>query len=286
MTLPPFPTTLPHVEIPPCDDSADAFDAFKAEQGPCDARTVIISLPKAGTYLMAKVLEILGLVDLEVHLSEQMLSDYRGMATADKPARARTAARNIPLAESARMILPGQFAVGHLLCTPQARVLFAPFVRIVCLRDPRHALVSLMRFEARRIAADPLWHAGMRDWADAPGAPARMRGFLAVHAEGFLAFARSILGWTADAETVTCRFEDLLGDHGAPAQRRSIEAVAAALGLSPAAGVQALAGALGRRTLTFSGSRTRLDEAWDASVEAAFRDLGGPEVSERLGYDG
>jgi hypothetical protein len=285
MTKPTSSMVLPYLGTRMGENCTGAFGIFKAEQGACDARAIIITLPKAGTYLMAKVLETLGLVDLEVHLSEMMLSDYRRMTMAEKLAGARLAARDIPLEVSARMILPGQFAVGHLLCTPEARALLAQFVRVVCLREPRHALVSLMRFEARRIAADPLWHAGTRRWAETLGAPARMRGFLAVHGEAFLTFARSMYGWARDADALTCRFEDLLGDNGAPTQRRNIEVVALALGMTAAAGVQALAGALGQRTLTFSGSRTRLEDVWDTSVEAAFRRLRGPEVSELLGYD-
>jgi hypothetical protein len=290
--LAPHTKTPPHAktqglhrrEIPALDGATASSDTLKIECGASNARAMIVTVPKAGTYLMAKVLANLGMVDLEVHLSETTMGDFRYMSIEEKISKVRMLVQDIPLEVSARMILPGQFGVGHLSCTPNNREILAPFVRILCLREVRHALVSYMRFEARRCAADPLWLAGARFWLDAPDNIARMRGFLATNAEGYLRLVRGIHGWTHEPGVITCRFEDLVGENGAVAQHRSAESVAVGIGLDASAGLTALLGALGQPTLTYSGRRTTLEGFWNSSSEAFFREIGGHEVNELLGY--
>lgn len=259
--------------------------AFKTATGPCNQPSIILSMPKAGTYLVAKMLETLGLVDLEVHLWETGLSDYRGKSNSEKLERARELVRDLPLRASARMILPGQFAVGHILCTPEARLQFENFVRIVCLRDLRHALVSFMRFEHRRLLADPLRAPERRGWAQAPQGPERMKAFFAADGAWLLELSRAAFEWTKEPDCVLCRFEDLLGDNGPEAQLRASARIASVVGVDGVAGRQVLDMVLGAETLTYSGRRSKLECFWDETVERSFRDMGGLEVNELLGYD-
>jgi hypothetical protein len=274
---------LPYRDIS-AEETREPF-VFKTVPGPCDRPAIVLSMPKAGTYLVAKILESLGLVDLEIHLGETALSDYRGRSNSEKLERDRELARNIPLRTSAKMVLPGQFAVGHIPCTPEARFQLETFVRIVCLRDLRHALVSLMRFEHRRLLADPLRAPDRRDWAQAPQGPERMRGFLAADGRWLLDLSRAAFAWTRDTDSVLCRFEDLLGDHGAEAQLRALARIASAVGVDDLAGPRVLDKVLGAETLTYSGRRSKLEGVWDEAVEHDFRDMGGREVNALLGYD-
>jgi hypothetical protein len=274
---------LPYRDIS-AEETREPF-VFKTVPGPCERPAIVLSMPKAGTYLVAKILEALGLVDLEVHLWETGLSDYRGRSNSEKLERDRELARNIPLRTSAKMVLPGQFAVGHIPCTPEARLQLETFVRIVCLRDVRHALVSLMRFEHRRLLADPLRAPDRRGWAQSPQGPERMRGFLAAEGAWLLGLSRAAFEWTRGADSVVSRFEDLLGDNGAEAQLRALARIASAVGVDGFAGRRVLDKVLGAETLTYSGRRSKLEGVWDEAVERDFRDMGGREVNELLGYD-
>src|SRR4051794_2983441 len=277
-------TIFPGLEYAIHDDRELRFDAFKAAKGRCRSKVILLTMPKAGTYLLASMLENLGLVDLEVHLSESLLSDYRGLSVEEKIARARLVNRDIPLHVAARMIQLGQFAVGHIACTPQSRNVLSSFVRILCIRELRHALASHMRFELKRIEADPEWLQGTREWASAANNTHRLHGFLSAFGEGYLALVQSIHGWAHETDVLVCRFEHLLGDQGPAVQEGVAAAVASQMGMPPRMGIRALREVIGKPTLTFSGQRTTLHGLWDDTAEAIFQRLGGPDVNETLGY--
>lgn len=278
------PTILPGLECAPHDDQELRFDAFKAARGRCRSKVVLLTIPKGGTYLLASMLENLGLVDLEVHLSESLLSDYRGLSVEEKVARARLVNRGIPLHVAAKMIQPGQFAVGHIPCTAPSRDVLSSFVRILCIRELRHALASYLRFELKRVEADPEWLQGAREWASAADNTRRLHGFLSVFGEGYLALVRNIHDWAREPDVLVCRFEHLLGDQGPAVQESMAAAVASQVGMPPHMGIRALREVIGKPTLTFSGRRTTLHGLWDDTAEAIFRRLGGPDINEALGY--
>jgi len=260
------------------------FDAFKAARGNCHSKVILLTIPKSGTYMLASMVEKLGLVDLEVHLSESLLSDYRGMSLEEKVSQARLVNRDIPLQVASRMVQPGQFAVGHIPCSASTRNILSPFTRILCIRELRHALASYARFELKRIEADPEWLPDAREWASANTDTRRLHGFLSTFGEGYLALARSILSWAHEPNVLVCRFEHLLGDEGPAVQESIAAAIALQVGMPRCLGIRTLREVVGKPTLTYSGQRTTLHGIWDDTAEAIFRRLGGPEVNEALGY--
>jgi hypothetical protein len=278
------PVILPAPDHATGDDQNLRFDAFKAARGRCRSKVILLTLPKAGTYLLARMMENLGLVDLEVHLSETSLGDYRGLSVEQKIARARLVNRAISLHVAAGKIQPGQFAVGHIPCSDLARDALSSFARILCIRELRHALASYMRFELKRIEADPDWLPATRAWASAADNTGRLHGFLLASGKSYLASVRGIHGWASEPGVLVCRFEDLLGDHGPAIQESVAGSVASQLGMKAQTGIRALRRAAGQPTLTFSGQRTALHGLWDATAEAIFQQLGGPDLNEALGY--
>jgi len=257
-------------------------DAFSEKYDARGKKAFIVSVPKSGTYLVARVLHNLGFVDLEIHAKEAGLTDYRKRSNVEKVERARQFDRAIPLEIAAQMVLPGQFLVGHIPFSPKNREIMRSFVRFLCLRELRQSLASFMRFEYRRLKAD--CEREPRFWIEEPIGPPMMRAYLSVHGADLLWLAEEVFKWVSEPGTVVCRFEDLLGDNGAACQQQAAENIAAALGLERQAGYFAVCDALGKETLTYSGSRTCLDDFWDDKVEAYFRELGGVERNRILGY--
>jgi hypothetical protein len=265
-------------------DIACGVKPFKDLQGACAKKVIVLSSPKAGTYLMGGILENLGLTDLEIHLGTSVLTDYRYKSNREKIETAWRLERPIPLDVSASLILPGQFAVGHIPFEPWTYDLLRGFVRILGIRELRSSLVSWVRFEYRRLKADPERNPGNRSWVSEDWGTPIMRAFLAAEGAWFLDIVRSVYGWFKEPNTLVFRFEELLGDFGVDAQQRIVARICTALGLNVEMGYPALMKTLGSETQTFSGQRSNLGPFWDACVEDDFRRLGGIELNALLGY--
>jgi hypothetical protein len=271
------------VRLPLYLDEAGAPAAVPA-RGAAPRPVLVLSLPKAGTYLVAALLGELGLADTGLHLAEAGLTDYRH-ATREEAVSAYVARMvALPIAASARLVHPGQFAVGHMAPTPEVLAATEGFARVLLLRDLRDCLVSAMRFlgQAGRgvLAGDLSWRAVAEPRA-------RMLAFLRTTGADFLRHQYApMTEWLGRPGIPALRFEALLGDAGEAGRRAALETLVAAAFLPhpPEAGAAALARVLGRPTLTFSGRRSRLEEVWSDAAEDAFAALGGPALNARLGY--
>ena len=264
---------------------ADGSLSFKAEQGTSPARAFVISMPKAGTYLLAAVLRRLGLADLEVHLSSFTFSDYRGQTVSEKLYKAREHVYELPLEFSASLIRPGQFGVGHIPYNPEHSRLLASFVRILVVRELRDSFVSYMRFEAKRMAGDQGRHPGRRAWAEATDPRVRMAAFLRDFGAELTDTYRAVAPWAEDPGVLRFSFEELLGDAGRAAQVDAIQRIRGAVGAAGDDDPEAiLSESIGVETLTFSGGRTRYEEFWSDEAEEQFVQLGGEALNEKLGY--
>jgi hypothetical protein len=151
--------------------------AFKAECGNCRRKAFVISMPKSGTYLIAKILSELGLVDVEIHAAPAVVTDYRDKTIDDKIGKARQYVRYLPIEISSSLIHEGQFAVGHLPYDWRHISASRDFARIVTVRNPRDALVSMMRFEMKRMLADPERDLKRRSWIELPSDASEYLGF-------------------------------------------------------------------------------------------------------------
>lgn len=239
---------------------------------------MVVSIPKAGTYLMAAWLESLGWVDTELHLSNFTLSDYRGLSLAAKR-RGEGRECYLPVCTSAGLVGPGQFAVGHIKPEPWGRQALQELTRLFLKRDLAHATLSHLRFlvATERGAADAAW----RSMA---ASPAQALAFL--EDEGERLFEQEyapMCAWIENVHAVV-PFEDLLAAPLAP----SIAAVSALLGhacgLSAEAAHARLRGVIGRVTKTYSGETTCISPWWSDEVRRRFIRLGLNDLHEQLGY--
>lgn len=116
----------------------------KPEEGE-GAPVAVLSIPKAGTYLLAQLLSQVGLVDTELHLSNFSLTDYRGMSV---EAKRQPGYRefDVGIAISAGLIADGQFAVGHIKPQFGGRSALKGFRRIFLKRELAAATLSHLRF--------------------------------------------------------------------------------------------------------------------------------------------
>lgn len=259
---------------------------FKREQAAIERRAVVISMPKAGTYLIAQILSEVGMIDLEVHFRSDRFTDYRFLSNKDKLAQALRRLVVMPLALTLSLIQDGQFAVGHIGYDQQIADLLKGFARFIAVRNARDALVSFMRFDERRLRADPLKSPQSRHWIDAPDGPDKMRAFMDVHGPWLIGEFRATISWLQDGRGVVCRFETLMGDHGREMQLSTVQAILFELGLSSSVdAAKVLRTVIGAETHTYSGTRSDVALYWDDQIEDRFLEFGGAVVNRALGYE-
>jgi hypothetical protein len=235
-------------------------------------RVCLITLPKAGTYLVGAFLKALGLVDTGVHVDRFGFSDYRHKSIEEMRADYLKFTTRIPIEVSAGLVAPGQFIVGHLEHSAQTVAATAELRRILLLRNPRDALVSYMRFYELPGRGE----AAAKSWMALADEPARMLAFLEQWGGPLMAIMRGVLGWLEEAGVLVVRFEDLLGDAGPRPQRRALEAIVGLAGMPMPADVVALFNqVVGKPTKTWSGRRSEAWRYWNDRVEAEFLRLGG-----------
>ncbi|MDH4191524.1 MAG: hypothetical protein OEW21_15140 [Betaproteobacteria bacterium] len=255
---------------------------FARSTGPSRERVFVVSLPKSGTYLIAEILGLLGLANTGVHMSESGFSDYRPIAIAHDNSDDSLPPHQFPLHKAIRLMMPGQFAVGHLGYSDYVIDCLSEFRVLVSKRELRGALVSHMRFfmHPRRGAK----HGSA--WKAIDNDTKRMEVFMGLWAQELIAWYRSISPWTRDRSGLTVRFEDLLGSNGEEAQLQLLRAIAEKAGLDATDTrlLQAVGLAKAAKTLTKSETASTVGQFWSTECERIFLDAGGGKLNEYLGY--
>lgn len=241
----------------------------------------IISIPKAGTYMVGLLLERLGYHDTELHVSQTFLTDYRAMSVAEKR-RPSFDERNysLPIGAAAQLVGDGQFLVGHLRAEDDARRALAGFRKIFLYRDLIDATISHLRFviSTGRAAPDA-------PWATMEPSPAQTLGFLRDFGDYLFNRAyRPLLGWLDEPDTFAISFEELSGDRGRDHRAARLRELTNFLGVDHDLERVLMSQVMGRETKTLSGNRTRAEPYLDDVVRQTFRDLGINALHARLGY--
>jgi hypothetical protein len=237
-------------------------------------RVILLTQPKAGTYLISEILRRLGLHQTYYHLGLDSLDAYDRHQLDQgrrEPRRYRAA---IPIEQAARIIRTGEFAVGHLPCCDRAADALADFRLVFCRREQRAALVSCMRFHHQ--TGRPAPGAG-QPLDERPRA--RTAEFLRRSGPKLVEQARRTLDWADHPGVLPLRFEDVRARPAAAAAQ-----IAGHLGLpcpDPARIAHELESA---DTLTCAAAPTALDHYWSGEAEAIFTGLGGPQLNAAAGY--
>jgi hypothetical protein len=130
-------------------------------------RTMIISQPKAGTYLCANLLKEFGLTQLPMHLSEWRYEIYQENKLYRRIQK--------PFLETIKRVKDNQFAVTHISATTEFYEGLRDFKKIIVLRPLEERLESWHRFTG--VAPAKLWshetkwnaHNGKNHWQKQKG---------------------------------------------------------------------------------------------------------------------
>lgn len=245
------------------------------------APIAVITLPKAGTYFVARLLEQAGYVSSGLHVSQTFASDYR---VHDEPLEEGQDpvdnTMHLPIHATALLVGPGQFFVGHLPWNEVTVPALQSFKKIFVKRELAACAVSALRFMIEKNL-----RAGS-SWMELPTGPAQMLGFLEdVGAEFFHGNYALIVPWADDPSVFTVSYEALMGDYGEEARRALLAGLGEFLNLD---GIDLhdvlLNRVVGQPTFTLSSGRTDLSQYWSEDVRREMIALGLNALNERLGY--
>ena len=225
-------------------------------------RVLINSLPKSGTHLLAKAVELCGFRE---HFDEQAVDDatrvtplflnYREVKTAmAQQSTARQQAANIPvgtltpaLADTATFgewlaAMPhGSYLLGHLGWIPSLAPLLAQHdVRhVFIIRDPRAVIVSLLSFilDTKGMPKPHFLEADFQSMSPTQRLDLLLDGGFAplanVTVTGFANIFHAMFAWQQEANCLLVKFEDLVGEQGGGSvqqQEQAIQRIATYLG--------------------------------------------------------
>jgi hypothetical protein len=252
--------------------------------GPHHTKVAAISIPKAGTYLVANLLERLGFQSSRIHASLGHTEDYRNFGIAHIAA----AYRVVDISYSSRLVLPGQYMPTHIERNLASRVALADFAKLFIRRELRQTLVSafreLLRYRDKEQYAHILSESGLTELGD--DTEKAFAAWLSARGDQSYRAYLDVIGWFHDSEVTQLAFEDIVGDMGAVAQLSALESIARACGLAPT--TESLRSALSQSvwsdSMTFSGQRSSLDGFWSPNAEERFSSFGFAELNRQLGY--
>lgn len=257
--------------------------AFKLDQGDCNERVFVLSIPKSGTYLVAALLERINIINAGVHLWEDGFHDYRNRIIPEMVHKYKNFAVNLPLNKSLDLLLPGQFSVGHLAHTENNCEALKDFKLFMTIREMRSVLISFMRWYSNEGRGEQ--HG--QEWKSIQDKKDRMYCFLSLFIEELLSWSKEIIGWVEYSKVQQIKFEDLLGDFGYERQISVVEHILDYVGLEKDRGTAEviLKDVINKPTKTWSGKRSDLSEYWSDRCEDIFISFKGSELNEALGYN-
>ncbi len=261
----------------------------------------INSLPKSGTHLLAKTVELFGYRE---HFADDAIQDDPARVTPlfinyREVKDALTRAQKQPAASADGTVAvgtltpvyvdpsifgawlaalqPGHYLLGHVMYSPALRPLLAHlgYRHLFILRDPRAVVVSLLDFilETRGMPRPHFLQADFREMTAQARLDFILEGGTASRAgvttQGFAAVYRALLKWEADPACLVVRFEDLVGPEGggsAASQQATIARIAGHLGHSATAAADRMATVFDPTSRTF---RTGQIDSWQNEVDAA-----------------
>jgi hypothetical protein len=246
-------------------------------------RLLINSVPKSGTYLIARYLDVLGAPCSGLHLRSKFFWDFKDKDL-DEVIRDPDQFKQVdPLENSIPRIGLGEYFLAHLEYNTGVEALLEQHsVRHIFLyRKIRDVLVSHFRFicDERRTKQQP--------WLDRSLPKAKQ--FTVYLKRTGLAYMEQIklqAAWIHRESALSLNFESLMGDSGRERQTSYLSMVADAAGIDvPSTDCVTLfeRQCLGATTRTYSGKRSSQADVWSKESEDLFIESGGQSLEQAFG---
>jgi len=109
-------------------------------------KTIVVSTPKSGTYLMRELLDNIGLHSSYLHITMTGIYDYSKVSLEEGRSNPYSCFTACSLKKSLSSIKDNSFALSHLPCTDRNIELLSDFNIIYLTRDIKESILSFMLF--------------------------------------------------------------------------------------------------------------------------------------------
>jgi hypothetical protein len=234
-------------------------------------RVMLMTQPKAGTYLYSEILKGLGIHQTYFHIGKDKLQAYDRALLDDGLANPELFDCMFPLSQSRRLVRSNEFAASHLAPDPDVIPLLQGFKIIAAIRELRKSMLSYTRF----VLASGRGSSELSRKLVQEG----VCGYIEVRGQWYIERAIAIANWKSQPNALLVRFEDLHADPSGEVERlaQHLESV------SSFDYLRIYNDALNARTMTKSTGWEEL--SWTDEAERAFEKIGGPQANHILGYN-
>jgi len=252
-------------------------------------RVFIITIPKSGTYLMAKILENLGIVNCYVHIATDHMLDNRFLNDELLRVQPGLAMVHIPIEVSIQFIYPGQFSFGHIPFFDRGQNLLQDFKKIFTYRDMRDIIISLVRYSNQRkfLFYKPEKLKLVKRFKECPFGTDKITLWFSIWGKEYSNLIASMVPWKDRDDIFKLKFEEIMGDQGEDSQLSVFKNLAAFLELNISDNKieKALLDSIGSETITYSGKRSTYREWWNEELEELFISYEFKELNRIFGYE-
>lgn len=256
---------------PFCDKGIDDLLAEGCIDKEPQNRVLIITQPKAGTYLAAEILSMAGFHNTHLHLGLDRLQAYDKRFLSEGIARPRQFDVAISIEQSRKLIRFGEVAVSHLPYSNELEVLISNYKIIHIKRELR----SAFRSWARMLLYSNKFGEEVSSAIRREG----IAGFMRVRGKVNIVKAININGWRRAKNVHSITLEELLSD-----PEKEVANMLEHVG-SPLADNAPTIWSRVTQMPTLTSSEKYPELSWTPHDELVFKEIGGPAANKVLGYD-
>ena len=244
---------------------------FTKDHGPSDKRVFITTIPKSGTYLIGEIVKQLGFVYSGVLLSIKGVEDHRGADPEIIRTKPQTYYFNKSFADSSRLILPGQYTIGHIPWRNE----MDDFSVIFATRNLRTVVASCTRYYIKRekLLPTPM----QKIWtSEAEMSPKKIKLWFKFWGREYSDLINDLIESWSDKYIFSVKYEKI--------DSETIQMLSEYLDcpVSKEEAKKVLDIALATYTPTLNKKRTSHLDYWDDEVENLFQKLGFAQAESKL----
>ena len=248
----------------------DGEPCFQLKRAAIANRVFILTIPKSGTYLIAKLLDNLVAVNCKVHIALNNVQDNRFAPEESLRLEPWKYLAHIPFSLSTRMIKSGQFAFGHIPHDGSTRKLLNDFKKVLSYRNMRDVITSLVRYHDSRTHkyAKEKKLKLYKKFKDTPMGTEKFKTWFDMWGEEYANLIKGMSHWKDYKDVFQLKFEILMCDNGKAEQISLLRDISVFMGLDidEVRIEHALRDSIGSDTITYSGKRSSHTEWWNDTI--------------------
>ncbi len=247
---------------------------FSVKQGSCKHKTILVSLPKCGTYFATKLLTNIGLVHPDVHLNS--------LKTNFKIDPLNKVTLDIPFEVSVNLLLSGQFAPVHLPYSQEYENILSGYKILFMYRNIKDALVSHMRWSEQHLV-----NPAVLKFKNIEDSSEKIICYMQTTGKNYLRTLKNIIPWIKQPYVLGFCYEQLYGDLGKDKQLELLDNIYDYLELDKnnIAFEKIITETVGVPTKTWTGKRSNRKDYWSDEVQKLYELVGVKEINDILGYE-